>query len=135
MNESTKSWLEFAIRDIKVAEEILENEYFSNIVTFHCQQAVEKILKAVLEEYATKVPKIHSLLNLYNLIPFDILSSLNVKEDDLKIIDKVYIDSRYPLAIGLLPSGFPSKEDAKEIFEIAKNIFDEILKLLEKKED
>jgi len=38
-----------------------------NIVCFHVQQAVEKYLKARLEEVGLSVPKTHDLLHLLNL--------------------------------------------------------------------
>jgi HEPN domain-containing protein len=38
-----------------------------NIVCFHVQQAVEKYLKARLEEAGLSVPKTHDLLHLLNL--------------------------------------------------------------------
>ena len=41
---------------------------------------------------------------------------------ELNKIDDIYIDSRYPNSIGLLPTGFPTTENANEIFLIAKKI-------------
>jgi HEPN domain-containing protein len=40
----------------------------SNIVCFHVQQAVEKCLKARLEEAGLSVPRTHDLLHLLNLV-------------------------------------------------------------------
>jgi len=34
------------------------------MVAFHSQQAIEKSIKAILEEKETKVPKIHNIITL-----------------------------------------------------------------------
>jgi len=52
----------------------------------------------------------------------------------LDILNKLYIDSRYPGEIGLLPYGKPTIEDAKEFFDFAKMIYDKIYNIL-KEED
>ena len=49
----------------------------------------------------------------------------------LKVLDKLYIDSRYPGDMGLLPYGKPTTEDAKEFYEFALNIFDKVCKILD----
>jgi len=58
--------------------------------------------------------------------------SLTPDEDELDLVDAVYIDTRYPSGLGLLPSGFPTKEDAKEILGIAEKLYDETSKRLVK---
>jgi HEPN domain-containing protein len=47
MNASAKEWLAFAIIDLRAAE-VLFNEAMYSQVCFHCQQCVEKSLKAAL---------------------------------------------------------------------------------------
>lgn len=47
----TKEWLDFALTDLKNCEKIVEDKFLTNIVAFHSQQAIEKCLKAVIEEY------------------------------------------------------------------------------------
>lgn len=123
MKDATRNWLEFAKRDIVAAETILGDEYLSNIVLFHSQQAVEKVFKALLEEYLIDVPRIHNLYKLSQIFPEEVKSILNFNQDDLTKIDLIYIDTRYPADNGLLPSGFPTKEEAKQYFKICKNIF------------
>ena len=48
MRDITKSCVEFAIRDLKAAEELLGDDFLANIVLFHSQQSVEKLTKALL---------------------------------------------------------------------------------------
>lgn len=102
----------------------------SNIVAFHSQQAVEKSLKSLLEYYNRDVPKIHSLNRLFKLceeyIQVDDNSMINT-------LDSLYIESRYPGDLGLLPNGKPGKEDAVEFYDFAKKIFDDIQEHLDLK--
>lgn len=44
----------------------MHDDFVTNIVAFHSQQAVEKALKALLEEKEIKLPRIHSLTRLYS---------------------------------------------------------------------
>ena len=131
MRKATKVWIEFVNRDIKAAYKLLEDEYLSNIVILHSQQAIEKILKAILEEKSIKIPKTHSVFSLYNLIPEEIKDQIKINIDELEIIDDIYIDSRYPTSIGSLPNGFPEKKDSEIIYNIAKSIVDKCLKILD----
>ncbi|MDY6965493.1 MAG: HEPN domain-containing protein [Halobacteriota archaeon] len=50
-------------------EEILDSERISDeIIGFHSQQAVEKLLKAVLSEFGVAYIKVHDLEKLLNLL-------------------------------------------------------------------
>ncbi len=42
-----------------VVEEIIYREDLTHMVAFHCQQSIEKALKAILVEYEQLVPRIH----------------------------------------------------------------------------
>ena len=57
MNDTTKAWILLADKDVKAAEKLLEEAYLYNLVLFHSQQAIEKVLKSVLEENAIAIPK------------------------------------------------------------------------------
>lgn len=48
-------------------------------------------------------------------------------------LNKLYIDSRYPSDLGLLPYGKPTLADAKMFYQFAKEIFDKVKAFLEKK--
>ena len=119
-------WLEFAKRDLEAARILLNTNYLANVVMFHSQQCIEKCLKAYLEENAIKIPRIHSVVKLYSMISKEDKVSFDFKEDELDMVDLIYIDTRYPSGFGLLPSGFPTDNDAKELFEVAEKIYAEI---------
>ena len=125
MKKGTKLWLDFADRDLEAARLLADDEYVSNVVLFHAQQCVEKCLKALLEENGVLVPHIHSVVKLNSLVMEEAGISLNLDEDELDLVDAVYIDTRYPSGLGLLPSGFPTREDARDILGIAEKVYKE----------
>jgi len=127
MKDGTKSWIAFADRDLEAAKSLLGNEYVANIVLFHCQQCIEKCLKAILEEHEIQVPKIHSVVRLFGIITENIELGYKIDENSLNLVDDIYIDTRYPSGLGLLPTGFPSKEEASEVLKIAKDIYAKVI--------
>ncbi len=131
MKEKTKGWVELAKRDLYASKKSKDDKFITNISCFHAQQAIEKILKAMLEEKDLPVPKIHDLIKLYKIVQ----DSFNIKlnEENLQKISVVYVETRYPSDIGLLPSGFPSVEEANEIYNLAEGIFEDVIKFLKKK--
>jgi HEPN domain-containing protein len=70
MKASTREWVLKAEEDFAAASSLnrRRKKPLSNIVCFHAQQAVEKYLKARLEEASQPVPKTHDLLHLLNLL-------------------------------------------------------------------
>lgn len=97
------------------------------MVAFHAEQAIEKSLKALLEEDEIETPKIHSLTRLMNLLKREIKIT---NHDLLKILDQLYLDARYPGELGLLPYGKPTLEDANEFYRFAVELFEEACNLL-----
>jgi Uncharacterized conserved protein related to C-terminal domain of eukaryotic chaperone, SACSIN len=126
MNPSIKSWLELAAADLLAAQCLQEDERLTNISCFHSQQCVEKSLKALLESRNIISPKTHDLIRLYGLIE----EQLSIEEDMLARLNEVYIDSRYPAAIGLLPHGAPSLEDTKAFYEFARNFNQKVIAII-----
>jgi len=47
------------------------------------------------------------------------------------ILGDLYIDSRYPGDLGLLPNGKPTLADVKEYYEFAKDICDKVKRIIE----
>ncbi len=121
MRASSSAWLVSARDDLTLIREILHNELLTHLVAFHAQQAIEKAFKAVLEEYGSSVPRIHSL---DTLLP-KVLEYIDLPMDCelLEDLDKLYIDARYPGDFGLLPNGKPSLEEAREFLELAESIY------------
>jgi len=123
----SREWLKASALDLENIKYIIKAEHLTSVVAFHSHQAIEKAFKALLEYQNKKVPKQHDLLKLKSLIN-DIL---NIEDDDiLDSLNTLYIDSRYPGDMGLLPYGQPTIEDAKEFYTLVLKIFKDVENLL-----
>ena len=117
MKENVKKWFIKAMEDLKVVEHemvLLKNEIGTSAVCFHCQQFVEKVLKAYLTIKNVDFGKTHNL---------EFLLELCRKQDrDFEQIDTgnltfYAVDVRYPDEFYI-----PSFEEARECYEIAKKV-------------
>ncbi len=122
--QAAQEWLLMAEKDLKAAQILLHEPSLSNIALFHCQQCVEKSLKAILEFYSLRVPKIHNIQRLHALVLEKTNLNPIIKDQDIDFLDSIYIDSRYPTGMGLLPEGMPSKSDAENAIKISKHTLD-----------
>ena len=122
MKKATNEWFLSAESDLLLIKEILGIENLTHLSAFHAQQSVEKSFKAVIEEFDLGFIKTHSLETLYNLVKRKI--SVNLDTDILIMLDQLYIDSRYPGEMGLLPSGKPSLSEASEFFRFARMVIE-----------
>ncbi|MBN1927475.1 MAG: HEPN domain-containing protein [Prolixibacteraceae bacterium] len=121
MKASTRQWLEYALADLRSCEKILDDDFLTTIVAFHSQQAVEKCFKALIDENNIVIPRTHNLIRLHKIIENFLTQPIQI--NNLLVLDSVYINSRYPGEIGIIPSGKPTLEEAMELFEIAQNIY------------
>jgi HEPN domain-containing protein len=131
MKQITKEWLEAASLDIESSGYLLQDERLTGHVAFHAQQAIEKSLKALIEESGDRIPKIHSLSKLFDscskYIDFQF-------DDDLIIaLDSLYLESRYPGDFGLLPEGKPTLKQAQIFHDFANNIYMTVMHQLQSK--
>ena len=84
-------------------------------------------------EFQTRnVPKIHKLQTLIDSINLNL--NLNVNDEVIQLLDKLYIESRYPSDFGLLPYGKPTLKDAHGFYDSAKEIFYKVCEILDVKE-
>jgi HEPN domain-containing protein len=121
MKKTTEEWFESAESDLLLVKEIHMNENLTHLSSFHCQQAIEKSFKAIIEEFNLGFIKTHSLETLYNSVKGKI--HLDFDYDFLIILDQLYIDSRYPGEMGLLPNGKPSVNETVIFLDLAMAIF------------
>jgi HEPN domain-containing protein len=64
-------------------------------VCFHCQQAAEKYLKALLQEAGLPIPRTHSLLTLQTLL-LPLHPSLKSLRRGLNFLTRFAVEFRYP---------------------------------------
>jgi len=120
-------WLKAANDDLDNIEYIIKVEHLTNIVAFHSQQAIEKSFKALIEYQKIEFIKTHNLEKLYKKLE----NIIEVDYEQLEFINELYIDSRYPGDMGLLPNGKPTIDDAIQFYEFAKTVFAKVCKILD----
>ncbi len=123
----SQEWIKAARLDIANIVYIIEDEDLSSVVAFHSQQAIEKSLKALLTAKNINFRKIHSIEKLLNLAQ----GYLSIENYDLvDLLDSLYIESRYPGDMELLPYGKPTLEDAREFYDFTNKLFTRVCTLL-----
>lgn len=114
-----EDWFLKVKNDLKAAEAIMG--YYedppTDTVCYHCHQAVEKSLKGYLVYKKTRLPWVHDIVFLLNLcIEYD--TELEVLKEDVEVLNKYYIEAKYPPDIPVLFS----KEEANTAIERAKMV-------------
>ncbi|MBU4484871.1 HEPN domain-containing protein [bacterium] len=93
MKNVTKRWIDLADYDLASAKVMLDSDRYL-YVTFMCQQAVEKYIKAHLTEANEEMPPYtHNLTVLFEL------SKINFTEQEFNLastLTRYYINTRYP---------------------------------------
>ncbi len=124
--ELVRQWKEKAQNDWTAVEILLDSEHCPpEAVCFHCQQFVEKLLKALLTQHSIEAPKTHDLRRLIQLAEplAPELSALSEPSDKLTIHG---VETRYP------GDWYPvSSAEMNEIVEIARKFNDILLSKLE----
>ena len=122
-----KEWLKASVDDLKVISRIIDMEDLSHMIAFHAQQSIEKSFKALIECKNLKAPKQHDLLKLKEMVS----QYIDISDDDLlDTLNELYIESRYPGDMGLLPYGKPTLEDAREFYMFTQDVFAKVCAIL-----
>lgn len=123
-------WLRKANDDMAVAERLLADEAaFSNAVTFHCQQAAEKYIKAFLVWHEIDFPKTHDLEELLDLAETS-NGNLAASLRHVIALTPYGVELRYP---GDRPDA--TANEAHEAVTFARQVRDAILPLIPKPSD
>lgn len=95
--DMAKKFLEKAEQDEILLDKVLQDcEVADEIIGFHCQQAAEKTLKALLAYYQIEFRKTHDLAELMDLLT-DNGHPLPVGLSDLDILNPFAVEYRYNL--------------------------------------
>jgi len=92
-----KQWIGFADRDLALAEHTAKTMWPipHEIVCYHCQQFVEKYLKAFLVSKGQEPPHIHDLAKLAALCEIENLDFGQIKQKCI-ILTEYGVQPRYP---------------------------------------
>lgn len=113
MREETAQWLKIADHDIRGAASLLEDGLWPGAAYF-CQQAAEKLLKAVVAEERVGPPRTHDLVELADAAGVELTQDQRIF---LTRLSDHAARSRYPGAEY-------SEEQVRELFEETKRFFE-----------
>jgi len=117
-----RQWIGKAEIDYQTAERLLRDERpIRESIAFHCQQAVEKYLKAVLVARQIEFPKTHSIAQLLDLIA-GFAPDLAAALADTVPLTPFGVQIRYP---GDFAELLPGQE--RSVFELARKTRQAIL--------
>lgn len=125
--ELVEEWKEFADMDYQTAVYLNENMRPKplEIICYHCQQAIEKMLKGVLISYGVKVQKTHDL----GLLAEQLGEFVRVSEDYLEMCDDLTpygVKIRYPQEL------FIEEHHADKALKETKKLYEWLNQLCEK---
>ena len=124
-------WIRSADIDMEAIEELKHKENLTPLVSFHAQQVIEKVFKAILEQNEVHVPRSHKLADLYKIVlKFTSIILEPTENDVMDKLDQLYIETRYPSDLGLMPHGRPSVDDVEQFYILAKRIYTEVVNCL-----
>lgn len=127
VRESVQQWRAKAQGDWTTVEILLDSELCpAETVCFHCQQFVEKLLKAVLTLYSIEAPKTHDLRRLIQLAQPHV-PELSLLADPSDALTVHGVETRYP---GDTQQVNPV--EMNELVELSKKFAEILLPKLEK---
>ncbi len=116
-----RDWYGKSAADLKSARILFDNDADYGIVAFHCQQAIEKILKSYILKKESVVAEGHSLIFLCKkAAAYDPKFKGFMK--DCAYINQFYIETRYPADIPM----DMTRDEARECISITDKIFAEL---------
>ena len=115
-------WLDKAIRDLKSAKILLEHDCGNDYVAFHCQQAIEKALKAMILYFYANLESGHSLLYLCKKV-MEKNNEFSKHIDGCMFVSQYYIETRYPNENAITVTD----EEAEKCITIAEEVLNAVL--------
>lgn|SRR3989338_5517587 len=120
MDKKTQTWLETAKSDIEFAGQILTNKQRPFYALHFCHQAIEKILKAVLQHQEGKIPpRTHSLEKLLHLAQKELPPE---KLETLLNLSPHYLSTKYPEDVAKMHQQY-SEKFVQSLFKPTQELF------------
>ena len=111
-----RRWIAKAEEDIAAAERLLSlDDSLAAVACFHGQQAVEKLLKALLVLAGVPFARTHDVIQLVGLLPSNL--ALPIPLEDLAPPNRYAVEARYPIGEEPLTG-----EEAREAVAVARRV-------------
>lgn len=123
--EAVQQWIDKALNDNR-AIEILnrDDEPPIDAICFHCQQYIEKLIKAIITKLGQEIPKTHDIRKLAEMVDNDIPEL--TEQIDLADRLTIYgVETRYPARFIVI-----TREKANQAIKIAEEVGNLLLKYL-----
>lgn len=117
-----REWIEKADKDIRAVEKLKTEKDITEITCFHCQQAVEKYLKALLIYNDQDIQKTHNidfLLNKCKVYNKELEQYIGNSLSDYAV-DLRYPDTRY----------IPTEEETEQAIKLMYDIIEKVKKTI-----
>ena len=123
MNAEALQWLAYAGENLEMAKIALERG-FLNASLQNAQQAVEKMLKALLINNGREIPRTHSIRELARQAA-EVGAPTALADEECDLLDTIYIPSKYPV-YGILPGEVANRDTCESCLLIAVRMLDKI---------
>jgi len=119
MKNETRIWISYANENLDVARLALEHGHLNSSLQ-NIQQAVEKYLKAVIVEKDLEFRRTHSIRELVGILT-DQGIRVNISDDEMDLMDAVYLPSKYPI-YSVLPHALPELEICRDALNFVEKV-------------
>lgn len=107
LNERVEAWFAAAESDLAVADMVCDR--VPHTACFHAQQSAEKALKALVTRLAGDAPQVHAIARIFAAIVALGTTIPSAIRDSGEALDKFYIPTRYPDALGYVDAALAYK--------------------------
>lgn len=130
MKKLAESWLRYARADLSVAGQITGSVDVLALAAFHCQQTLEKSLKALLVLGGVEPPRVHDLPRLWAQVErlYDLPENLDV----LRLANEYYVDTRYPTTVDVSDDPDLTGADLAEMIEYTSMVVETADRIIRK---
>ena len=127
MKDETKQWLNYADENLQSSKILLESHLYNPSLQ-NSQQSIEKNIKAYFVENGLKLQKTHNILSLNEILKKNEIF-LNITDDEIDLIDTIYLSSKYPFGSVLLDFE-PDNTICLNCIDIANRVKEDMDKLI-----
>lgn len=117
-------WITIAYHDLTSAEILFSVDHYTDSIGSDLQQAIEKLLKAIIASENRKIPKTHDLYEIYTQIDSLVIEEMNM--DILYRATEYLKEDRYPNPHYCLPP----RDEIEEVMHFSKDLFQNVIDLL-----